>query len=194
MPGLQIRKHAMISGVSFSQDHQLGTIVRAFCSGRCEPRIGRLGDQVDSLLFHQARHDSQERHSGFLRQSKAALQSHLADRLLFGHVGHVIIGRQVRIGGWVPHGVVHAIDDPGEPIPALGQHALQATTIVGRLNLSRISGTDRRNRVRENDAGFQEIHLPVEFELLIVEQPPVQSRQWHVPVPEQTLISKIVNR
>ncbi len=151
------------------------------------------GDEVDALLLGEAGDDAQQGHLGVLGQAEAALEGRLANRLARLDGVGAVVGGQVRVVLGRPGVVIDAVDDAGQLPAGLGEHAVHAATVVGRLDLTGVGRADGVEQVAEDDAGLEEVDVPVELELARVEEPPVEAEQAHVPVPEHALKGDVVD-
>src|SRR5262249_19551935 len=100
----------------------------------------------------------------------------------------------VAVRGRIPDGIIGAVDDAGEPAAALAEDALQAVAEIGGLDFLGVARTDGGDPVGEDDAGLEEVELPVELELAKVEQLPVEAAQRKLRRAKQALIGNVMNR
>ena len=100
----------------------------------------------------------------------------------------------MRIGRRIPDVVIDAVDDAGQLLAPLPQHAFQPAAERIGLNLLGICRADRRQPIGKHHARLQQVELAVELHLVPVEILPVEPGQQHVPVPEDALIGQVVNR
>jgi len=98
------------------------------------------------------------------------------------------------VGRRIPHPSIDAIDDSREGFGPFPQEAVETIALLGSLNFPRVSRTDRGQRVGEYQAGFQQAQLPVKLQLSVIEVPPVQPSNRHIPTGKTTLIGQIVDR
>ena len=163
---------------------------------RLQQFVDAPGDQVEALLVGQpADHPEQrpDRLRGrgqlqFLPQRRGALRLAPADR------GGAIVRRQVGVGRGVPVRRVDPVQHAGEVVAAGRQRPLQAAPADGGADLLRVGRGDRGDFVGRGDARLEQIEPAVVFEPGVVEQPPVQPRQVHVPVGETALEGEVMNR
>src|SRR5205823_3721705 len=99
----------------------------------------------------------------------------------------VVAGGEVRVRGGIPGRVIDAVDDAEQAVAATQEDALQAATVIGRLDLTGVGRADRRQHVGENEAGLEEVDVAVEFELVGIEQLPGKAEQRQVEVPKRAL-------
>src|SRR5260370_5890409 len=94
----------------------------------------------------------------------------------------------------VPHAVIDAVDDAGQPVAPLVQDPLQTMTVVGRLDLLRVRRADGAEVVGEDEAGLEAIELAVELQLMVVEQAPAQAGERQVPGRKTPLEPEVLPR
>src|SRR5438105_2713971 len=100
----------------------------------------------------------------------------------------------MRISRRIPDVIVGAIDDSGEMLASLPQNAVEAAAQGLCLDLLGICRAHRGEPIGKNNSRLQQIQLAVKFHLVEVEILPIQASEEHVPVPENALISQVVDR
>ena len=76
---------------------------------------------------------------------------------------------------------------------ALPEHPVEAAAKRLGLNLLGVRGTDCRQPIGKDDPRLEQIQLPVKLHLVQVEILPVEPGQQHVPMPEDALISQVMD-
>ena len=130
---------------------------------------GSVGDDVQPLLVHQARHHAEQRSVGVLETQPGAHQ--FGVRLFAGQVIRLEVVREMRIAARVPR-LVDAVDDAGQaPLGGDPPHQpLQAGAKGIGGDLARIGWTDGGHVVGIEQASLEERHAVVELDAVDVER------------------------
>src|SRR5258705_5757582 len=125
-------------------------------------------DDVESLLLYQPAAHAEDRHPLPLRQPKCALQRGLAIRLV-RRIPASVVRRYLLVRGRIPDALVNSVRDPLESIAHRSEHRVETESSFGRAQLVRVAGTHGDREIAESEAAFQEVHLSVPFQLMVVE-------------------------
>ncbi len=142
------------ASIATAQYHQLATPGDQF------RQHGR--QQVQTLLFAQARHRCKQQRVGTVLQSQPALQGTF-DARLAAHALDIKAGVEQWVGGRVPDLVVNAVQDSADMVAACAQHAVQAAALFWRHDLLRVARADSGDGVGKLQAGLHEGKLPVKL-------------------------------
>ena len=128
-PLVEVRVDRRLPGMSLPDGPQLGFVVRLARAEQHELQVARQQvvegpeQDVDSLLLGQPGHHAHQRSVGD-RQADALLE--VGPAVAFAReVGGGIRTSNEAVGGRVPDGVVHAVEDPDELPGALPEHAVE---------------------------------------------------------------------
>ncbi len=99
----------------------------------------------------------------------------------------------MRIRGRIPLVVINAVQNARQRSSAVLQNSFQARPKRGALNFLGIPRTDGVDRIGKHQSCLEQVQAAEEFHLPPVEILPIQSGKQHVPVPEGSLISHVVN-
>src|SRR5207248_2182170 len=124
---------------------------------------------------------------------KFVLQRRLARRFAGLYCLDIVSPRQVRVGRRIPDAVIHAVGNAEEPVANGAEHAVEPRAELRSLDLASVGLAYGVDQVGEDDATLEEAELPVELQLIAVEEPPIQPGQLHVPPPEQSLVGNVVD-
>src|SRR5262245_21599979 len=75
----------------------------------------------------------------------------------------------MRVGFWAPFLVVNAIENAVQVLATRAQYAVQPKAVFGSLDLARVGGAHRVQRVAEDNPALQEIDLAIELETIQIE-------------------------
>jgi hypothetical protein len=104
-------------------------------------------------------------------------------------VALVVPGGEHGVGVGIEHGLVDAVDYPGQLVGAGVQYALQPLGVIRRHNFPGIAGADGVYPVREHAAGLHEIGAAVELHELRREVLVVHAQ--HVPDKVEAVLALI---
>ncbi len=164
----------------------------ANCTSRLEDARQDPGQQIDALLFHQARHEAEKRNGLFFGQSQNPLQVFLAEGLARKIACRITRGdHRVRLG--VPLVVVRAVEDAGQ-IGGPPPHDTLDPVCKGRMqDLPRIGRAHGVDEGGVNHPALQEIDLVEELELAEMEVLPADPEDVHERFVEYALVEHVVN-
>src|SRR5262249_46817474 len=76
----------------------------------------------------------------------------------------VIALREMRVGRGIPGGGIDAVEDAAQRVAPRPQQAIHPATLLRRLDLARVSGAYRVERIRIDDAALEKRKAPVELQ------------------------------
>ena len=147
--------------------------------------------EIETLLFHQAPDEAEQRHVGPRRQGEGALQRGLVHRLVLQCMG-VVGARDGAIARRIPLAVIGAVEDADQIIRAMLQQHLQTAAELGRADLAGVIRAHRVDHVRVRDPALDERGLAVEFQAVHGPQTGGQTELLEHVVGEQSLIGEVV--
>ncbi len=103
------------------------------------------------------------------------------------------MGRQMGVRFGIPLIVVYSVDNPIEVIFSSTQYSIEAVTEFWRLYLFAILFAHRVQYIRKDNPGFEKIDLAEELDKVRSEILPTYVEQVHIMMPEEPLVSEIVN-
>ena len=89
--------------------------------------------------------------------------------------------------------VVDAVEDAEEVLAPLVEDPLEAVPVLRRLDLPAVGVADGREDIREDEPRLEQAQLPEELDPLRREQVPGEPGHREVVIPEQPLVSEIVD-
>ena len=92
-----------------------------------------------------------------LHQAQFLLQGQLVLRLVVQHVGDVVVHRQGRVGGGVPHAVVDAVHDAPQLVAVVAQVVLQLFAVLGGLDLPGVGAAHGGDAVGVGQAALEHV-------------------------------------
>src|SRR5688572_9143578 len=98
------------------------------------------------------------------------------------------------IGCGIPLRIVRAVEDSSQLVRMLAHYGIETGAILRRLDFSRVSFTDGRYGVGENDAALEQIEIAVKLDARSAEVMPGQIGKGEVQTPKRTLIRQVMNR
>ena len=148
--------------------------IAAFVFGRAaaeddelEVGVQHLGQcaelDIHAFLFGQPGNGAEERRGFTDRQADLLLQRAFIGRFA-GEPADAVGLEQMRVFGGVPLVVINAVQDAGQPVPALAQQAVQAAAEFLGTDFAGIARADGGDGVGIGDAGFEAVQVAEIFQ------------------------------
>ena len=176
--GFQVR-------VAIAQQHQL--------RAAGHQAIHRVQHQGQALLLGQTADHGEQRRVWVGVQAGLDLQGGFAAGFAQQLVVAVGVWQQ-RVGGGVPDGAVHAVEDAAQLGMAAAQQAVESAAVFGALYFARIGGAHGGEAVGVVQAGFHERDLAPEFQAFELEERPRQAEIGKPRGIKQALVGQVVHR
>src|SRR5207244_647728 len=110
----------------------------------------------------------------------------------FEVVDRVRMSQETVVQG-IPFFVINSVENAGQHVLAIAQKAIEAATELLGSDLQRIARTYSREKIGEGDAGFEAVHLVVEFKAFGVEVSPRQVGKRVLAGRKNSLVGKVMN-
>ena len=149
---LVIAEGVLIFLVAGAQHHHLGVAVHD---------LGHDGvHQIQALLVGQAGDQANHQLALVLHKAQLLLQGQLVLGLALQHVGDVVVHRQRRVGGRVPHAVVDAVHDAPQLVAVVAQVILQLLAVFRGLDLPGVGVAHGGDPVGVGQAALEHVGVP----------------------------------
>ena len=162
-------------------------------AGNAAMRPATSGEQIGTFLRREPADHAEQRTLRRYIEIELTLQRSLVARFRIERA-RVVVAVEQRIAGRVPDALVDAVQDAGQGVATLRQHAFESHAERCMLDLSRIRRTDRRQPVGEHQACLQERRASVVFDAFDTERLAGKAKERRQVAFEDALEREVVNR